>query len=158
MDGYIGSWTFVAQYCGYVFLGYEGGWTLVIEYFFFIFVSALGLIQLIAAKSRLNGISFFNRRIWGYTFGTAAVIISFCCFFILRDRSVLTFDANQQLFWFCLGTLCSFLFTFTISHLIKRKRLKTIIDETSGTEEGIDKLKYSTYWSAISQFIKAKDK
>ena len=63
MDGYLGSWSFVAEYCLYVF------------------IAVIGMLQMIAARWEIRGISFFGKKVWGYAFGIIAIAAVFIWFF-----------------------------------------------------------------------------
>lgn len=137
MNGYIGSWTFVAQYCGYVFIAFAG------------------MLQLVAARWGFHGISFFRNRIWGYVFGTIAIVAAFAWFFTFTglDLSEPTIDAPPQLLWSSVSVACAILFTMAASSLINRK-MNPPAQESSTDEAGLDTLKQKTYWRAIARYIK----
>jgi hypothetical protein len=137
MDGYIGSWTFVAQYCGYVF------------------VSFVGVLQLVAARWGFHGISFFRNRIWGYVFGTIAIVAAFVWFFAFTglDLSEPTFDTPPQLLWLAVSVACAILFTLAVSSLVNKKMNPPVQGDSAG-ETGLDTLKQKTYWSAIRHYLK----
>lgn len=137
MDGYIGSWTFVAQYCGYVF------------------ISFVGMIQLIAARWGFHGISFFHNRVWGYVSGTIAIVAAFVWFFTFTglDLSKPTFDVPPQLLWLAVSVACAILFTLAVSSLVNR-RMNPPTRESSTNEAGLDTLKRKSYWVAIARHLK----
>jgi len=140
MDGYLGSWTFVAQYCAYVFVAF------------------VGLLQIVATRWDYRGISFFRNKTWGYIFGSVAITAVFIWFFAFTglDLSRPTFDTPPQLFWLAVSVACSFLFTLSVSSLINRKPNRA--EEESAFEDGgLDELKRKSYWQAIAHFLK-KDK
>lgn len=137
MDGYIGSWTFVAEYCGYVF------------------VSFVGVLQLVAARWGLHGISFFRNRIWGYAFGTIAIVAAFVWFFTFTglDLSKPTFDLPPQLLWFAVSIACAILFTLAVSSLVNRK-MNPLVQGDRADEASLETLKRKTYWSAIAHYLR----
>jgi hypothetical protein len=136
MDGYVGSWTFVAQYCVYVF------------------IAVIGLMQIIAAKWELRGLAFFHAKKWGYTFGSVAIAGVFIWFFGFTglDLKEPTFDTPPQLLWLAVSVVLALLVTFGISSLVNRK-----LTPTSGQEDlsddGIEALKNKSYWQAIGRFF-----
>lgn len=137
MNGYIGSWTFVAQYCGYVFIAFAG------------------MLQLVAARWGFHGISFFRNRIWGYVFGTIAIVAAFVWFFTFTGLKLSepTFDTPPQLLWSSVSVACAILFTLAVSSLVNKKM--SISEQESGDDEiGLDMLKRKTYWSAIRHYLK----
>ncbi len=136
--GYVHSWSFVAGYCAYIFL------------------SILGMLQFVAAKWDLRGISFFRNKRWGYTFCALMVTGPAAWFFSSYDCNGLTFDAPVQLFWIALCLILAFLCTFTIAHLLNKDLRHT--QETANAPENIDILKDTTYWGALSQRFKGKSR
>lgn len=137
-NGYIDSWSFVAAYCAYIFL------------------SILGVLQFVAAKWDLRGMAFFQSKTWGYAFSAILMVCSAAWFFsdYYDECNGLTFDAPVQLFWIALCTIFAFLCTFTVAHLIHRDMRR--IKEKDDVPEGIETLKETTYWGAISLLFKRK--
>lgn len=137
MDGYIGSWSFVAEYCLYVF------------------IAVIGMLQLIAARWELRGISFFRKKTWGYAFGAVAIGAVFIWFFRFTglDLAQPTFDTPPQLLWLALSTFLAVAVTIAISSIVNRKRMPSPSDDD---DEGIDTLRRQTYWRAISQRLKGR--
>lgn len=136
--GYVHSWSFVAGYCAYIFL------------------SILGVLQFVAAKWNLRGIAFFRSKKWDYAFCALTTIGPAAWFFSSYDCNGLTFDAPVQLFWIALCLILAFLCTFTIAHLLNRNLRSQ--EEKADLHEGIDTLKDTTYWGAISQRFKGKSR
>ena len=136
MDGYVGSWTFVAEYCGYAF------------------IAVIGMMQLIAAKWDLRGIAFFRNKRWGYTFGTVAIAGVFICFFGFTGLELTepTFDTPPQLLWLAVSVVLALLVTFGISSLINRNLTPTPEQEYIN-DDGIETLKRKTYWQAVKRFF-----
>lgn len=136
MDGYLGSWSFVAEYCLYVF------------------IAVIGMLQLIAARWELRGISFFGKKVRGYAFGAIAIVAVFVWFFRFSglDLAQPTFDTPPQLFWLAVSTLIAVAVTLAISSIVNRKLASHIGDD----DEGIDTLRRQTYWRAISQRLKGR--
>ena len=134
MDGYVGSWSFVAEYCLYVF------------------IAVIGMLQLIAARWELRGISFFGKKVWGYAFGTTAIAAVFIWFFRFTglDLAQPTFDTPPQLFWLSVSTFIAVAVTLAISSIVNRKLSSHIEDD----DEGIDTLKRQTYWRSIHRYFK----
>ena len=134
--GYVGSWTFVAEYCAYIF------------------IATVGVLQLVAARWKLRGIAFFSNRKWGYAFGTVATLGAFIWFFGFTglDLTKPTFDTPPQLAWLTLSVAIAILLTFGISSLINRK-LAAPDEDDHMEEDGIEVLKHKTYWQAIIRFF-----
>lgn len=138
MDGYVGSWLFVAEYC------------------FYVFIAVIGMLQLIATRWQIRGISFFRNKGWGYAFGTVAIAAVFIWFFRFTglDLAQPTFDTPPQLFWLSLSTFLAVVFTLGLSSIVNRK-LVAPGDDDDG-DEGLEALKRKTYWRAISRYFKDK--
>jgi hypothetical protein len=134
MDGYVGSWTFVAEYCGYIIL------------------AITGLMQLVAARWRLRGMAFFRNARWCYAFGIIAIAGAFTWFYGFTgiDLTEPTFDTPPQLLWFAVSVAAALLLTLGVSSVINR-RMNDADDFVDPDERGIDVLRRMTYWSAVSR-------
>ena len=132
MNGYVGSWTFVAEYCAYII------------------IATIGVMQLIATRWGLKGIAFFDNKKWGYIFGIVAISGAFIWFFGFTDLNLKnpTFDTPPQLLWLAVSVTCAILLTFGISSIINKDINKADQDESSAAF-GIDQLKRKTYWELI---------
>jgi len=137
-NGYVNSWSFVAGYCAYIFF------------------SIIGVLQFVAAKWDLRGITFFRNKKWGYAFSALTLIGPAAWFFSSYNCNGLTFDAPVQIFWIALCLILAFLCTFTIAHLLNRNLRSQ--EEKVDFHEGADTLKDTTYWEAISQRFKGKSR
>lgn len=138
MDGYLGSWSFVAEYCLYVF------------------VAVVGMLQVIAARWELRGISFFGNKAWGYAFGAVAIAAVFIWFFRFTglDLAQPTFDTPPQLFWLAVSTFLAVAVTLAVSSIVNRKLASHIEND----DEGIDTLRRQTYWRSISKYFKGGER
>jgi magnesium-transporting ATPase (P-type) len=136
MDGYVGSWSFVAEYCIYVF------------------IAVIGMMQIIAAKWELRGITFFRNKKWGYTFGTLAIVAVFIWFFGFTGLNLKepTFDTPPQLLWLAVSVVLALLVTFGLSSIVNR-RLTPGAEPDKTHADGIEMLKQKTYWQSISRFF-----
>ena len=138
MDGYIGSWAFVAEYCVYVF------------------IAVIALLQLSAARWGLRGMSFFrSSQGWGYAFGTIAITGVFIWFFGFTDLDLTqpTFDTPPQITWLLVSASCAILFTLALSSLINRG-LSRATAEDDPNDDGIEVLKRMTYLRAVTRYLK----
>jgi hypothetical protein len=135
--GYVGTWTFVAQYCAYVF------------------IATVGVLQLIAARRRLRGISFFRSKRWGYAFGAVAIVGAFTWFFGFTGLNLTkpTFDTPPQLIWLTLSVVCGTLVTLGISSLINKRMAQPDKEDAAQEEDGIEVLKRKSYWKAIARYF-----
>ena len=127
------------------------------EYFLFVLGALFGALQIAAAHSRLQGLSFFNRPLWGYLFGSPIVAASFWWFFATSDRNinVLQFSnlhTGMMVSCIALSLLVTFLFTFGVNSMVKSKQLNGGGD----TEDGLESLKQRTYFQIIRQLIRKR--
>ncbi len=136
MNGYVGSWIFVAQYCAFVF---------------FTFV---GLLQIVAARWHYRGIAFFRIRMWGYASGTIAITGVCIWFFGFTglDLSQPTFDTPPELCWLAVSVACAFIFTLALSSIINR-RMGSHEAQGSIDAGGLEVLKQNTYWQCIRKYL-----
>jgi len=131
-------------------------WT---EYFLFVLGALFGAIQIAAAHSRLRGLAFFGRPLWGYLFGSPIVIASFWWFFATSDRNinVLQFSnlhTGMMLSCIALSLLATFLVTFSIISMVKSKQLNGGRD----TGDGLEALKQRTYFQIIRRQLGKRGK
>lgn len=136
MNGYVGSWIFVAQYCAFVFLTF------------------IGLLQIVAARWHYRGIAFFLKRMWGYAFGTIAITGVCIWFFGFTglDLSQPTFDTPPQLCWLAVSVACAFIFTLALSSIINRRMGSREAQDSIDTG-GLEVLKRMTYWQCIRKYF-----
>ena len=136
MNGYVDSWTFVAKYC------------------FYVFIAVIGMMQIIAARWELHGITFFRNKRWGYIFGSVAIVGVFIWFFGFTglNLKVPIFDTPPQLLWLAVSVVLALLVTFGLSSIINR-RLTPGAKPDKTQADGLEMLKQKTYWQAISRFF-----
>lgn len=119
---------------------------LALEYCASVFVSIIGVFQLTATYNGLKGLSFFNNRILGYTFGTIAIILPYAAFFTWNKRNATgVIEGAQQFYFFTIALAVALIFTILLSSLIKHKQLKSNIPE----QNGLEALKEVTFIQAI---------
>ena len=136
MNGYVGSWAFVAEYCVYII------------------IATIGVMQLIAARWELRGIAFFHNKKWGYIFGIVAILGAFIWFFSFTGLNLKkpTFDTPPQLLWLAVSVTLALLVTFGLSSIINQ-RLTPGTDSDKAQSDGIEVLKQKTYWQAVKRFF-----
>jgi len=136
MNGYVGSWAFVAEYCIYVF------------------IAVIGMMQIVAARWELRGIAFFHNKKWGYISGSIAIVGVFIWFFGFTglNLKVPIFDTPPQLLWLAVSVVLALLVTFGLSSIINR-RLTPGTEPDTTQPEGIETLKHKTYWQAVRRFF-----
>jgi len=129
---------------------------LAVEYFFLIFISCCGVLQFVAARRKLRGLSFFQRTISGYLFAVLAIAGAFCWFFISDNRHVPGLEGSEVFALFIAGSLASFIFTASISSVINRKLRLSMGQDNPSEEPGLDSLKRMTYFQAIAGYFRRK--
>jgi heme exporter protein D len=136
MNGYVDSWTFVAEYCVYII------------------IATIGVMQLIAARWELRGIAFFHNKKWGYIFGIVAILGAFIWFFSFTGLNLKkpTFDTPPQLLWLAVSVSLALLVTLGLSSIVNR-HLTSNTERDKTQADGIEVLKQKTYWQAISRLF-----
>ena len=118
-----------------------------IEYFFFALVSNLGLLILVASKSRLEYMKLIDSTPKSFVVGILTIVIAFVSYFGFKNRNINDFegglDANMQALFFILATFTAIM-VMLISISILRKGKSEIY-----TISGLDVLKESTYLQAF---------
>ncbi len=128
-----------------------------VEYFFLVFISCCGVLQFVAARWRLRGISLFQRTISGYLFTVLAIGGAFSWFFTVEDRAVHGLEGAEIFALFIAGSLSAFILTAALSSVIKRK-LHLLVEQDNPEEEpGLDSLRRMTYFQAIARYFRKKN-
>ena len=125
------------------------------EYCVYVIVAVMGLLQLMAARWRLAGLSFFRSTTYGYVFGAVVIAGVFIWFFGFTDLDLTqpTFDTPPQLLWLSVSVAAAFAFTLVIASLINRKLGQKA--ETDGSaDDGIEALRHKTYWTAVARYFR----
>ena len=129
---------------------------LTLEYLLFVCVATCGVVQVVASHSNLKSLLFFKNRILTYIFAIIATGGSFGLFFgwdSRMDEQIMHtgLEGSQQFGYFLLGAFAGIFVTLLISSLMHRKGVANS-EEDSG--EGLDRLKNSSYFSAIKDSIR----
>lgn len=119
---------------------------LALEYSASVFVSVLGVFQITAAYNDLRGISFFNKKVYGYIFGFIAIILSYAAFFTWNKRNATgIIEGPEQFFLFVPALAIALVFTLLLSSFIKGKQFEGSIPK----QNGLEALKEATYIQVI---------
>lgn len=155
---------------------------LALEYFLFAFVASLGVLQIAAAYARLGGLSFFTRPIWGYIFGSIAVVGAFTGFYIVANPNpevayAITFGDLFRYGWsnpkdpgiglimgegecavfFLVAIACALSISLLVSSIVKRRISRETIEERSEeTLKGLEALRETTLFQAISHSLRKR--
>lgn len=90
-----------------------------VEYMLFVFVAACGLMQVVAARSRLRGLLFLSDERGGYALGAGLIIVAFVWFFVSDNRNLPGIEGSGQFGLFLAGVFSAVAFTVLLSTLIK---------------------------------------
>ena len=123
-------------------------------YLLFVFMVSLGVLQLVAAWVRLEGISFFRKKYLGYIFATVMVGVGYWLFFRV-GRNIPDTEGGLSgplLFGFLLAALiAAILFTLIISSAINARWGRSAAE---GEQDGFEALKRMTYLQAIKKGLR----
>ena len=116
------------------------------EYFFVVFVAAVGVIQAAAAYNGINGISFFNRKIYAFFFMFITLGSAITAFFTWNERNPTgVIEGREQFFFFMLAIVSAIGFTLVLSSLLKHWSL----NGNKVLNDGLDTLKEVTFFQAL---------
>lgn len=117
-----------------------------LEYSLFVFVACLGVLQIAAARNRLEGLSLFPRQGWSYLFATLALVFSFGWFFSSQSRyQSPLLDGWEQLLLFGLSSLFALALTLALASALKANKPAT----PTTSPDGLEVLQKLTYLQAL---------
>lgn len=121
---------------------------LALEYFLLVFVAVVGVLQLVASYNELRGVSFFNRRIYGYLFAAFTVGPVLARFFTWNSRNPTgVIEGREQFSFFLLALVAAIGFTLVASSLLKNRRLRG----SYARHDGLEALRETTFFQALRQ-------
>lgn len=124
-----------------------------LDYFLFVFVAALGVLQMAAAYSSLNGLLYIRPRALAFLLGLAVTVGAFVWFFVSEPRNIPDsaggLDGNQSAGLFALGMLFALLWTLVMSSIVNRS-----MSRIAQPGSGLDALKDTTYLGALRTTLK----
>ena len=117
---------------------------------------SLGVLQLVAAWGRLEGLSFFRRRYLGYIFAAVMVGVGYWWFFRV-DRNIPATAggiSGPTLFGYLIAALAiTILLTLIISSAVKARWGRSNPEEG---QDGLETLKRMTYLQALKRGFQGK--
>jgi hypothetical protein len=126
------------------------------DYLLFVLIVSLGVLQLITAWGRLDGLSFFRRRYLGYLFAVVFVGVGYWWFFRV-DRNIPDIaggPSGPALFGYLVaGVGAAMLLTLIISSAVKARWGRPYLKEIP---DGLAALKTMTYLQAIKRGFRRK--
>ena len=122
---------------------------LTILFILYVFGASCGVLQIVGAYSRMAGISFFKKPVYGYVFGGVAILGMNLMFFLSGNRNVISprLEGAQLFGGTLLGLACAVAVTLGMAHFIKRKEV--LVDEETEPVEGFQALEKQTYQPII---------
>ncbi len=131
-------------------------WDIGGDYLLLVFTISLGVLQLVSAWGRLEGLSFFSRRYLGYIFAAVVIGAGYCWFFFRGiERNIPDYEGGlaggQLLYYTIAGIAIAFLLTILVSSALKARWGRSH-PEDSG--EGLEALRRMTYLQAIRRGLK----
>lgn len=119
---------------------------------------SIGVLQLVAAWGRLEGLSFFRRRYLGYIFAVMMVGVGYWWFFRV-DRNIPDIaggPSGPALFGYVVAAVAiAMLLTLIISSAVKARWGRSNPEEVP---DGIEALKRITYLQALKRGFRGKNK
>ena len=130
------------------------------EYLLFVFMAAVGVLQLVGARTQLKGLLFFKKPALAYLISLLALGGSFYWFFVRDDRMDTIMrhtglEGAQQFYYFCLAAFAGLVFTLLVSSLINTLRPKGHSMESSPVE-GLEALNNMSYLEALRRSLRGK--
>ena len=124
------------------------------EYFYLVLISSVGVIQAAVAYNGFRGISFFNRKIYGYLFMVFTLGPVLVAFFAWNERNITgVIEGREQFYLFILAIVAAIGFTLVLSSLLKHWSLRT----NNVRHDGFEALKEVTFFQALRyRFLKRR--
>jgi hypothetical protein len=124
------------------------------EYSLLVFIAVIGVLQLVAARNNLRGLSFFKRKGHCYLFGAVIIVFSLSAFFTWNSRNATGIvQGSEQAGLFALAMFIAVIFTLALGSLVNRSRL----GQKESPPEGLDALKELTYIQALKHLFRRRD-
>lgn len=119
---------------------------LALEYSLFVFIACLGVLQIVAARNRLKGLSLFPKPFWSYLFAVLALLFAFGWFFLPRSRYYPPILGGvEQFSLFSLSALLALAFTLACASVLKGNNPTP----PPNSPDGLEVLQNLTYFQAL---------
>ena len=123
------------------------------DYILLVFMVSLGVLQFVAARVKLEGISFFPRRYMGYIFAVLMVIGGYGWFFRI-DRNIPDtaggISGPWQFAYLVAGLAIAVVLTLLLSSAVKARWGRP---DSEGEQRGLEVLKRMTFIQAIIRAV-----
>ena len=127
------------------------------DYFVLIAAGFFGILQIVATRNSLRGLSFFSDRKKGYLFGAAIAISSFVWFFGTGSRNIeghITGVQGAQQFELFLAGVCSSICATAIIASVVHWKSKP---SSQSPRYGLELIRETTYLRAFLRYFKRQD-
>jgi len=128
------------------------------EYYLFVFIAAVGVLQMVAAYRKVDGLLFFHSRILCYIFSILAIGGSFGWFFGWESRMDTAMrraalEGAQQFVYFNMAAFLALVLTLIVSSLLfaRRKRAQS---QQKADAAGFGALHEMSYFEALKLSFK----
>jgi len=124
------------------------------DYFLFVFVVSLGVLQLVGARGRFEGITFFPRRYLNYLFAAVMVVGGYAWHFRIdcNIQGYMGAPSGPSLFAYATAAVVvSVLLTLIISSAVKTRWGRP---DSEGEQRGLKVLRRMTYVQAINRLLR----
>ena len=130
-----------------------------LQYLPLVFFSALGVLQIAAARAELKGLTFFKKPLHCYLFGAVAIVGAFVWFYATGDRGaepLVRIDDGVKVFFgetesfatFMGGAIGALVVTILLSSLLNTRSPGSTDKKVP---RGLDALKEMTFFQAITR-------
>jgi len=129
------------------------------EYFLFVFIASVGVLQLAASYSQLQGLLFFQNKILSYLFALLAIGGSFEWFFGYNNRidTVMRrvgLEGAQQFLYFNMAVFLALVLTLIISSVLHAYRHRAQRGQKE-YPEGLGALIETSYFESLKHSLRS---
>jgi hypothetical protein len=129
------------------------------EYFLFVFIASVGVLQLAASYSQLQGLLFFQNKILSYLFALLAIGGSFEWFFGYNNRidTVMRrvgLEGAQQFLYFNMAAFLALVLTLIISSVLHAYRHRAQREQKE-YPEGLGALRETSYFESLKHSLRS---
>ncbi len=132
-----------------------------LQYLPLVLFSALGVLQIAAARAELRGLTFFKKPLYCYVFGAIAIVGAFVWFYATGDRNAeplvrtvgevkVFFGETESFATFMGGAIGALVATLLVSSVVNAG-ISGSTDK--GDPRGLDALKEMTFFQAITRSL-----
>lgn len=134
---------------------------MVLDYFILVFTASMGVYQIVAVHTKLDGLRFFRQTSLQYIFGFLAIFGALGWFFTSEERNIQhTVEGSQQLGLFLGSIIASYAVTGILSSIMQAKVSPDSNKPREGKQYqmGIETLKTRTLFGGIFSSLRKERK